>query len=67
MPKTPRYNYHQIITLLKSEGFYLYRQSRGSHEQWAKDQDGKIITVPKHGKKTLSMIVIKNILRVLNH
>jgi predicted RNA binding protein YcfA (HicA-like mRNA interferase family) len=66
MPKAPRYNYREIIALLKERGFYLYRNSRGSHEQWARDEDRKIITVPSHGKKTLSHGVIKNILKVIN-
>ena len=64
MPKLKRYNYYQIKTLLKSKGFYLYRQGKGSHEQWARDSDKKIVTVPNHGKKELSLGVIKNILKV---
>lgn len=65
MPKTPRYDYRQMALLLKTEGFYLYRQGRGSHEQWARDLDKKIVTEPNHGKKILSLGVIKNILRII--
>ncbi|MBI5185273.1 MAG: type II toxin-antitoxin system HicA family toxin [Nitrospinae bacterium] len=66
MPKTLRYAYRQMVSLLKTKGFYLYRQGKGSHEQWARDSDRKIVTVPNHGKKTLSLGVIKNILRVIS-
>ena len=65
MPKNKRYNYREIVVILKKEGFYLYRQSRGSHEQWARDIDKKIVTVPNHGKRILSFGVIKNILKTL--
>ena len=66
MPKSRRFNYREITILLKQNGFYLYRQGRGSHEQWARDIDRKIVTVPNHGKKTISFGVVKNILKALN-
>ena len=67
MPKISRFNYREITKLLKSKGFYLYRRGRGSHEQWARDCDKKIVTVPNHGKKELSLGVIKNILKAVKN
>jgi predicted RNA binding protein YcfA (HicA-like mRNA interferase family) len=50
----------EIITKLEKFGFVLVRQS-GSHKIY-KNADGKRITVPFHGSKTLHPKIMKAIL-----
>jgi predicted RNA binding protein YcfA (HicA-like mRNA interferase family) len=52
MPELRELNYQKIISRLKKLGFRFYRQGKGSHELWVRDDDGKVIPIPHHrGKK----------------
>lgn len=59
--KFPRLTAKEIIAVLERNGFILSRQS-GSHRIY-KNKEGKRVTVPFHGSKTLHPKVLKSILR----
>jgi len=52
MPKLTELSYHDIIKRIKKYGFRFYRQGKGSHELWVRDEDGKVIPVPHHKGKS---------------
>ncbi len=43
-------SYNEVITRIKRYGFRFYRQGKGSHELWARDEDGKVVPVPRTSK-----------------
>lgn len=59
--KLPRLTAKEIIAVLTKVGFVLSRQS-GSHKIY-KNSQGKRVTVPFHGSKTLHPKVLRNILK----
>lgn len=59
--KLPRVTAREIVAVLIKTGFVLARQS-GSHKIY-KNFQGKRVTVPFHGAKTLHPKVLKSILR----
>ena len=58
----PTANYVQVVKIAKKLGFYFYRQARGSHEIWRRDDDGRQTTIPNHGKRDLKRRTLKTIL-----
>jgi len=60
--RLPRITAAQIIKVMKKLGFVLSRQS-GSHMIF-KNNEGKRITVPFHGKTILHPKVVKSIIEV---
>jgi predicted RNA binding protein YcfA (HicA-like mRNA interferase family) len=64
MPKLPRLNAKQIVSVLEKSGFSLVRQS-GSHMIY-KNSEGNRVTVPFHGSKVLHPKLLKSILRDAN-
>jgi len=40
-------SYNEVIRRLKDYGFRFYRQGKGSHELWVRDEDGVVVPVPK--------------------
>jgi predicted RNA binding protein YcfA (HicA-like mRNA interferase family) len=61
--KFPIVNYRQLVKVAKKLGFYLCRETKGSHEIWRRDSDGQQTTIPKHGSKIIKRKTIKSILK----
>ena len=59
-PRLPRVTAEQVVRVVKKLGFRLGRQS-GSHQIY-KNEEGKRITVPRHGATVLHPKVLKSIL-----
>lgn len=59
----PALNYRKITKIAKHLGFYLARKTKGSHEIWRRDADGRHTTIPNHGSKDLDKLTLKAILR----
>jgi len=57
--KTPRISAKEIIAVLQRDGFLCVRQS-GSHKIF-KNQMGRRVTVPFHGRKILHPKMLKSI------
>jgi predicted RNA binding protein YcfA (HicA-like mRNA interferase family) len=57
--------YRDIVKRLKKLGFRFYRQGKGSHELWVRDNDGKVIPLPKHGSKEIRRGTVRAIIREL--
>jgi predicted RNA binding protein YcfA (HicA-like mRNA interferase family) len=52
MTKLRELDYHEVTRRLSRYGFRFYRQGKGSHELWVRDDDGRVIPVPhRRGKK----------------
>jgi predicted RNA binding protein YcfA (HicA-like mRNA interferase family) len=64
MEKLPRVTAGEAIKVLECAGFLLVRQS-GSHKIY-KNEEGKRVTVPYHGARTLHPKVLQSILRDAN-
>lgn len=64
MPPLPVINAKELIKFLNSKGFELVRQ-KGSHQRY-KNQDGRAITIPVHGKSDLKRGLLNGILNELN-
>ncbi len=61
MGRLPKVTADKVIRVLERAGFFLARQS-GSHKIY-KNKEGKRVTVPYHGRKTLHPKVLRSILR----
>ncbi|OGZ17896.1 MAG: hypothetical protein A2V72_02985 [Candidatus Nealsonbacteria bacterium RBG_13_37_56] len=64
--KFPVANYRQIVRIAKKLGFYFCRRTKGSHEIWRRDLDGRQTTIPNHGSKPLKRKTLKSILSDFN-
>jgi len=62
MPKFPVLTYQQVIKKIRKVGFRFYRQCKGSHEMWVRDNDGKIAIVPNHPGKIIKRKTLKDII-----
>ena len=60
--KFPASNYRDVARIAKKLGFYFYRQAKGSHEIWRRDEDGRQTTIPNHGSKIIKRRTLKSIL-----
>ena len=65
MPKLRELSTREVQKRLKKLGFIFYRQGKGSHEIWARDEDGKIIPVPSYKGKNIRKGTIAAIIREL--
>jgi len=63
MPKLTELSYQDIIKRIKKFGFRFYRQGKGSHELWVRDEDGKVIPVPHHKGKSIRKGMVKAIIK----
>lgn len=54
----------EVISILKNHGFVLSRQ-KGSHQQF-RHADGRATTVPVHGSRDLSPILLRQICKDIN-
>ncbi len=61
MPLSPL-SYSELTKRLKRFGFRFYRQGKGSHELWVRDEDGKVVPVPKT-KKDIKKGTVRAIIR----
>lgn len=61
--KFPVVNYRQITRVAKKLGFYLYKNTRGSHEIWKKDDVDVYTTIPNHGSTPLKRKTLKSIIK----
>jgi len=61
MPKLPTINGKQLVKYLESINFKIIRK-KGSHVR-LKAVDGKITTVPLHGKKDIPKGLLRKIIR----
>jgi predicted RNA binding protein YcfA (HicA-like mRNA interferase family) len=61
MPKLPTLNGKQLVKYLESINFKVIRK-KGSHVR-LKTEDGKITTVPLHGKKDIPKGLLRKIIR----
>jgi predicted RNA binding protein YcfA (HicA-like mRNA interferase family) len=54
----------EIISILQNLGFVMTRQ-RGSHQQF-RHKDGRATTVPVHGSRDISPILLRQICKDIN-
>lgn len=62
MSKLPALTDKQVIKKLRKAGFRFYRSTKGSHEMWVRDIDGKIAVVPRHSGKIIKRKTLKDII-----
>lgn len=62
MSRLTELSYQDIVKRLKKLGFRFYRQGKGSHELWVRDNDGKVIPVPHHRGKNIRKGTVKAII-----
>ncbi len=43
MTKLRELQYREVVKRLKKLGFRFYRQGKGSHELWVREEDGKAL------------------------
>jgi predicted RNA binding protein YcfA (HicA-like mRNA interferase family) len=48
MGRLSGFNYRDIISKLKRNGFTFYRQAAGSHEIWHNAKSNRYTTIPNH-------------------
>ena len=58
--RLPRLTAKEVISAIEKKGFSLARQS-GSHKVY-KNSEGKRVTIPFHGNRTLHPKVLKSVL-----
>lgn len=63
MPKLTELSYQSLVKRIKKFGFRFYRQGKGSHELWVRDEDGKVIPVPHHKGKSIRKGTVKAIIK----
>ena len=50
MARLTELTYRQVTDRLGRLGFRFFRQGKGSHELWVRDEDGRVVPVPNHPK-----------------
>ncbi|MFH1635668.1 MAG: type II toxin-antitoxin system HicA family toxin [Chloroflexota bacterium] len=63
MAKLRTLRYREVVKRLRHFGFRFYRQGRGSHELWVRDDDGVVVPVPRHPGKPIRMGTLRAIIR----
>ena len=53
----------QVTRRLRKLGFRFYRQGKGSHELWVRDDDGRVVPVPRHGGKPIRKGTVRAIIK----
>ena len=66
MSKLRPLKYEEVVRKLKKLGFRMYRQGRGSHELWVRDEDRRVIPVPKHRGKEIRKGTLRAIIKELD-
>lgn len=60
----PQANYRDVVKVAKKLKFSFYRQAKGSHEIWRRE-DGRYTTIPHHSSKLIKRKTLKGILQDL--
>jgi len=63
MVKLRELSSQQVRRKITKLGFRFYRQGKGSHELWVRDEDGKVIPVPNYQGKKIKKGTIRAIIR----
>jgi predicted RNA binding protein YcfA (HicA-like mRNA interferase family) len=63
MTKLRELDYHEVTRRLSKHGFRFYRQGKGTHELWARDEDGRVIPVPRYRGKKIRKGTVRAIIR----
>ena len=63
MSKLRELDYREVTERLRKLGFRFYRKGKGSHELWVRDDDGKVIPVPRYKGKKIRKGTIRAIIR----
>ncbi|PJH76419.1 MAG: addiction module toxin, HicA family [Anaerolineae bacterium CG_4_9_14_0_8_um_filter_58_9] len=63
MTRLGELNYREVIERLRKIGFRFYRQGKGSHELWVRDEDGRVVPVPRHEGKAIRKGTLRAIIR----
>jgi len=63
MTKLRPLRYREVVQRLRHFGFRFYRQGRGSHELWVRDEDGVVVPVPRHPGKSIRAGTLRAIIR----
>ncbi len=63
MTKLRELTYQEIVHRLRRLDFRFYRSGKGSHELWVRNQDGKVVPVPRHEAKPVRKGTIRAIIR----
>jgi predicted RNA binding protein YcfA (HicA-like mRNA interferase family) len=56
-------NYQEITRRIRKLGFRFYRQGKGSHELWVRDDDGIVIPIPHYRGKKIRKGTVRAIIR----
>jgi predicted RNA binding protein YcfA (HicA-like mRNA interferase family) len=62
MPKLTELAYYDIVIRLKKFNFRFYRQGKGSHEIWVRDEDGKVIPIPHYKGRSIRKGTVRAII-----
>jgi len=62
MPKFPALTDKQVIKKLRKAGFRFYRYTKGDHEMWVRNIDGKVAIVSRHPGKIVKRKTLKDII-----
>jgi len=63
MARLRELRYREVTKRLRKLGFRFYRQGKGSHELWVRDDDGKVIPVPHHKGKAIRKGTVRAIIQ----
>jgi len=63
MSKLRELDYREVTERLRKLGFRFYRKGKGSHGLWVRDDDGKVIPVPRYKGKKIRKGTIRAIIR----
>jgi predicted RNA binding protein YcfA (HicA-like mRNA interferase family) len=63
MPYLRELSYPEITRRLRLLGFRFYRQGKGSHELWVRDEDGRVAPVPHYHGKNVRKGTVRAIIR----
>ena len=66
MARLTEMTYLEVTRRLQIFGFRFYRQGKGSHELWVRDEDSVVIPVPNHRGKSIRKGTIRAIIREIN-
>jgi predicted RNA binding protein YcfA (HicA-like mRNA interferase family) len=56
-------SYGEVTRRLRRLGFRFYRQGKGSHELWVRDEDGRVVPVPHRRGRPIRKGMVRAIIR----
>jgi predicted RNA binding protein YcfA (HicA-like mRNA interferase family) len=63
VPELRELSYREVTRRLRKLGFRFYRQAKGSHELWVRDEDGRVVPVPHYRGKNVRKGTVRAIIR----